>query len=91
MALSEIQKDWLTKAELYRRLLQINTDIDSIFKRLENQVEFLDLISGQDLTDISVPGAAQSLLLTMRTALNALIANYNSNYAAIADQLRMIG
>lgn len=91
MALSEIQKEWLTKAVLYQHVRQINTDVDSIFNRLRTQLEFLNLIAAADLTALSVDAGAQTQLGTMRTSLNNLISNYDSNYAAIADQLRTIG
>ena len=90
MALSELQKSWLTKEVLYRNLMSMNTELDNVMNNAKNKLEFLNRVTGTDLADINVPAETQTLLGQMRTALGDLIDSYDAIYAAVADQTRMM-
>lgn len=90
MALTEIQKDWMTKDVLYTNLRSIATELDNNFMHLSNKLEWLNLVSGPDLTDVGVPSETQTLLANFRTALNNLTSYYDTNFASIADQVRKL-
>lgn len=90
MALSEIQKDVMTKAQLYAKVRTIVTELDNTFEKLTNRLEFLNLITSPDMNEIGVDSATQTLLANMRTELNGLITSYNTSFADIADQIRVI-
>lgn len=90
MALSEIQKDVMTKAQLYAKVRTIVTELDNTFEKLTNRLEFLNLITSPDMNEIEVDSATQTLLANMRTELNGLITSYNTSFADIADQIRVI-
>lgn len=88
MALTEIQKTWLTKEVLYRHTMGMISQLDKEINIERERLEYLNLISVADLTDMVVPAETQTLLASMRTALNGLIDYYDANFAAIADQIR---
>jgi len=88
MPLTEIQKTWLTKEVLYRNTMSMITGLDNQINSLRNKLEYLNLVSASDLTALAVPAETQTLLASMRTELADLITYYDTNFAAIADQMR---
>lgn len=90
MALTEIQKDWLTKDILYAHLHSLANKMDGQMVQFANKLEWLNMVSAGDLNDIAVPAETQTLLANFRTALNSLISEYNDNVASVVDQIRTL-
>ena len=90
MALTEIQKDWLTKSVLYAQLTSMANKMNGQFVQISDRLEWLNLVSSGDLGDIAVPAETQTLLANFRTALNGLKSEYDTNVASIIDQMRTL-
>jgi len=90
MALSLIQKQWLTEANLYQNLMNIASSLDNQMITLTSKLEWLNLITAGDMTDLSIPAGTQTLLGNYRTALNTLIEEYNTSVAALSDAIRTL-
>lgn len=90
MALTEIQKDWLTKDILYANLQSLANKMDGQMAQFAKKLEWLNLVSAGDLNDITVPSETQTLLANFRTALNSIITEYNDNVASVVDQIRTL-
>ena len=90
MALSELQKNWLTKDVLYNHLRNISNQMNAQFNGFQDKLEWLNLISSEDMDDIAVPAETKIKLSEFRTALNGLMTEYNTNVATLVDNIRTL-
>ena len=90
MALSEIQKNWLTQPTFYTQLMNIASGMDNNFLQWRNKLEWLNLVTSADLTTMGIPSETQTLLANFRTALTSVITEYDASMAAIADEIRVL-
>jgi hypothetical protein len=96
MALTELQLP--TKAEFYRVIQSIASDIDNCMRRWEAVAEFVARMDTADLDAMSVAaGVVRTDLVDFRIALNNLVSLYNGNSvtpaknpSTVIDSLRRI-